>query len=300
MTADKVGVIVMGAGLLGRAVASAAAQRGISCVTVARTPRPGVLQGDLATPAGLAAVRQLVQDRPGCSVVLAHGPVDRDWCEEFPERAAVLHTTLPVALAGTDARVVLVSTDAVFAGDRFTYGDDETPTPVSAYGRAKVAAEEAVADLSRGSVLRVSLLYGWSPVGPQQRLNFAEKCLVTCAEGRVFEAPDDQFVTPLRASDAAETVLWLLTHEHPDLLHLGGPVRLSRAAFAATAAAPYGWERLVRPVAGAASSYASRPANSCLSTSGFLVRNGQLPVAPGPGLESMFAQRPSARAVRGR
>lgn len=94
--------------------------------------------------------------------------------EKAPERAS------EVNVSGTEnivqlclhyrARLVFLSTDYVFSGDRGYYREDETPSPVVHYGKTKWNAEQAVArELSRWAILRTSLVYGWpAPGGPRK------------------------------------------------------------------------------------------------------------------------------------
>jgi len=70
------------------------------------------------------------------------------------------------------AHLVHLSTDLVFDGEQGApYGEHAEPRPVSAYGEAKLHAEQLVRTLHPGSlVVRTSLLYGKPEPGPQERL----------------------------------------------------------------------------------------------------------------------------------
>ena len=70
---------------------------------------------------------------------------------------------LAAACAARGARLVQVSTDYVFAGDAGRpYAEDDVPAPRTAYGRTKLAGEQAVLDRLPGSgyVVRTAWLYG--------------------------------------------------------------------------------------------------------------------------------------------
>jgi len=70
---------------------------------------------------------------------------------------------IAAACAQTGARLLHVSTDYVFAGDgTLPYGEDDPTAPLNAYGRSKLAGEQAVLRLhpEAGYVVRTAWLYG--------------------------------------------------------------------------------------------------------------------------------------------
>ncbi|GJF31036.1 NAD(P)-dependent oxidoreductase [Kitasatospora sp. NE20-6] len=267
--------LIVGSGFVGRAVAARLAAAGDRPVLASRRPPAG--------PAGPwvpldwvpldaadadACARTVDRVRPD-RLVLVHGPSDVTWCEANPEHAAALHTAAAANLtaAAPGLRTVLVSTDNVFDGTS-PHNDESTPTaPANAYGRAKLRAERVVRAAPDTTVLRVSLVYGWEPPESGKWLNFFSSCAHRLRAGDTVEAPDDQWTTPVLVDDVAAVTAAALTAGTPPLLHLGGPDRISRAAWAQAVADGLGLPRSrVRPVPRAAGRYASRPANTCLTS----------------------------------
>jgi dTDP-4-dehydrorhamnose reductase len=89
-----------------------------------------------------------------------------DLAETESSRAFELNAEAPrrlaEAAASTNARLVHVSTDFVFAGDRAVpYDTEADPQPLSVYGKSKRAGELAVIDIlgSAATVVRTSWLY---------------------------------------------------------------------------------------------------------------------------------------------
>ncbi len=113
------------------------------------------------------------------------------------------------------ARLVQISTDFVFDGTKTApYLEEDPPAPLSAYGRSKLAGEEAVLSAASGLVVRASWLFGiagW---------NFVEAILKQVAEGRrTLTVVDDQRGRPTATTDLSAAVLALLEHGAAGTFH---------------------------------------------------------------------------------
>jgi dTDP-4-dehydrorhamnose reductase len=127
-----------------------------------------------------------------------------------------------VAAAAAGRRLVHLSTDVVFRGDRGRYREEDEPDPVNDYGRSKAEAERRVAAAHPGAtIVRTSLMYGGREQGPQERL---------ARENRRFFA--DELRSPVHVGDLAEAILELIELDAPGPLHLGGADDISRFDFA--------------------------------------------------------------------
>lgn len=111
--------------------------------------------------------------------------------------------TVAAACAATGARLVHLSTDYVFSGDRAgPWPEDADPAPRSAYGRTKLAAELAVRRvLPRHWILRTAWLYGAG--GP----NFVRTMTGRARAGTPSAVVDDQHGQPTWAADLARRAL---------------------------------------------------------------------------------------------
>jgi dTDP-4-dehydrorhamnose reductase len=146
--------------------------------------------------------------------------------DEHLERDVVAATTnVARAAAAVGARLVHVSSDLVFDGEREPprrYAEDDEPRPVSAYGSAKLAAERVVLGRHPDAlVVRTSLLYG-NPGGPQERL--------AARDDVTFYT--DEIRTPIHVADLAAALLELARRTETGLLHVAGPDALSRVDLA--------------------------------------------------------------------
>jgi dTDP-4-dehydrorhamnose reductase len=140
------------------------------------------------------------------------------------DRATTFDGAVNVAAAAMDVRLVHLSTDVVFDGEKGApYLEEDEPTPLTDYGRAKADAERAVLAQHPGAlVVRTSLIYGGARPGPQELL---------------AADPDATFFTdevrcPIQVGDLAEALIELAGVELGGVVHVAGADRLSRAEFA--------------------------------------------------------------------
>lgn len=187
-------------GRTGQVVQSLLAAAEAAGVTVIPVGRPEL---DLARP---AVVRQaLANTRPDCIVnAAAYTAVDK--AETEPELALRINGEGAGAVASAAAALgvplIQISTDYVFDGMAPRPWRESDPTaPLSAYGRSKLAGEDAVmASGADWTILRTAWVY--SPYGA----NFA-KTMLRLAESRgEIGVVSDQLGSPTSALDLAEAI----------------------------------------------------------------------------------------------
>ncbi|REF35083.1 dTDP-4-dehydrorhamnose reductase [Thermasporomyces composti] len=221
--------IVTGAGgMLGHDVMVALREAGHEVV--------GLGRGDLDITDADAVRAAFDRHRPDVVVnCAAYTAVDDAETDE--ERAYQVNAVGPRLLAEAAAahgtRLVHVSTDYVFAGDaRAPYAEDAKPAPATAYGRTKLAGEEAVLDTlpTTGVVVRTAWLYG------AHGGNFVRTMMRLERERDTLEVVDDQRGQPTWTVDVAER-----------LVLLGADPRAA-GIFHATSAGEATWYELAREV----------------------------------------------------
>lgn len=225
-------VLVTGAGgLLGGRLAALLAGRGLTVIAARRrAPAPlglAELAVDLVEPGVLE--RTLLDARPEAVVHAAVMGRAGD-CEARPAEAEAVNARLPGLLArrcrAHGIRLIALSTDLVFAGDRAEAGEGDPPGPLSVYGRTKLAGENAVlsADPS-AAVARVALIVGR---GHGRRATASESVAWALAAGRTLRLYADEYRTPVDPQSVASAIALLLAKGGAGRFHLGGPERLSR------------------------------------------------------------------------
>ena len=201
-------VLVAGSGgQLGRALA-ASAPAGVTLIA------PPEAEFDIGNAEQVAAVVAAAQ--PDLLVnAAAWTAVDKAEAEEaaalLVNATAVGHLAAAAAAAG--ARFVQVSTDYVFDGQSCQpYRPDTTPAPASAYGRTKLAGEQAAAAHHPAPlIIRTAWVYA------AQGNNFVRTMLRLMAERDEVRVVADQVGTPTHALSLARAI-WAL-QGHSNVFH---------------------------------------------------------------------------------
>ena len=201
-------VLVAGSGgQLGRALA-ATAPEGVTLIA------PAEADFDIGNA---AQVREVVAAaRPDLLVnAAAWTAVDR---AEADEAAALLVNAtavghLAAAAAAAGAHFVQISTDYVFDGQACQpYRPDTPPAPASAYGRTKLAGEQAAA-ARHPAPLIIRTAWVYAAAGN----NFVKTMLRLMAERDEVRVVADQLGTPTHAASLARAI-WAL-HGHSGIFH---------------------------------------------------------------------------------
>ncbi|MGW6199386.1 SDR family oxidoreductase [Kribbella sp. NPDC055110] len=137
--------------------------------------------------------------------------------------AATADGAVNVALAAGDARLVFVSSDAVFGPRDSAYREDDAPCPTTPYGAAKAAAETAIRAIRPGAVVaRTSIIVGSDGrSGEEQRV----RRLLAGEPGAFYSS---NIRCPVHVADLASALLELLTSDVSGITHVAGPEALSR------------------------------------------------------------------------
>ncbi|NDD28039.1 MAG: dTDP-4-dehydrorhamnose reductase [Proteobacteria bacterium] len=166
------------------------------------------------------AVRDCLAEARCEVVVNCAAFTDVDGCESRVEEAMAINGEGPRNLAAACARqgaaLVHISTDYVFAGDAGrSYEEDDLPRPCNAYGRSKLAGEQAVrATLDRHCIVRTSGLFGLH--GP----SFVRAILAAAQTRDTLRVVRDQVSVPTYVRDLADALRLLVERESRGTWHV--------------------------------------------------------------------------------
>ncbi|MGD9093846.1 MAG: SDR family oxidoreductase [Anaerolineales bacterium] len=244
-------ILVTGAsGLLGLNLALEAAKDhdvvGIIKDHPIKTDTFTVLQTDLLAP---GAVEDLLDQSQPDWIIHCAALANVDACETDPLLAQKLNSELPRKLATYvgrgGARLLHVSTDAVFDGQRGGYSEQDMPNPLSVYARTKLDGERAVVESNPDAIIARVNLYGWSLSGKR---SLAEFFFNNLSGGIGVSGFTDVFFCPLLVNDLADIFLKMLDSGLSGLYHVLSPECISKYQFGTAIAQKFGFDQqLITP-----------------------------------------------------
>jgi len=211
-----------------------------------RTSLFHVRQTDLLAP---KALERLLDETQPDWVIHCAALTDLESCEADPDLAYRLNAELPGRLATLvargGARLIHISTDAVFDGVRGNYTEDDVPNPLSIYARTKLAGESAVmAAASEAGVVRVNL-FGWSLSGKR---SLGEFFVYNLQAGLGVKGFTDVCFCPLLVNDMAPILEQMMGKGLSGLYHLVSCECMSKYDFGVAIARQFGLdEQLITP-----------------------------------------------------
>jgi dTDP-4-dehydrorhamnose reductase len=265
-------LLITGAsGLLGaNLVVDAAAIHEVVAVSRHHPVRhPGVqsVQADLAQ-AGKA--QDIVRAARPAWIIHCAAATDVDACEVEPEMAFRLNRDMAARVAEAarrnGARLVHISTDAVFDGENGHYREADEPHPINAYGRSKLAGEEAVAAAHPEALIVRTNIYGWN-VLPKRSL--AEWFLANLEAGHPCRGFADVWVTTILVNDLGALLWRMLELGLEGIYHVAGAECVSKYDFGVRVAQVFGLDTglIAAAPASEAALRAPRPRRLCLDCS---------------------------------
>lgn len=227
-------ILITGAsGLLGVNIAYEASINhqviGITNRLAIQKTRFDLLTQDLLAP---GAVEKLIEKvEPDC-VIHCAALANLEACEANPDQARKLNSELPGKLAAIvargGARLLHVSTDAVFDGARGDYEETDLPNPLSVYAQTKLAGEYAVAQANPDAIIARVNLFGWSLTGKR---SLAEFFFYNLLAGNRVSGFTDVFFCPLLVNHLAQIFIQMLEADLHGLYHVVSSTSSSKYNF---------------------------------------------------------------------
>ncbi len=242
-------------GLVGAAVARQAAKQNWSVTGVVQRwsgAVPGVTEQVSVDLTDLAEVAKLVRAAQPDGIIHAAAVAEPGAVDAAPDLAQKLNVDLPAALAlaaqSAGARLIHLSSEQVFDGERSPYSVNDALAPLNLYGRQKAESEKRVLAASpAAAVVRAPLLLGNSLSG---RRSVHEKFLEAWTSGRSVKLYRDEIRQACTADNLAAALVELAgRRDLCGVFHWAGAEPVSRWELGRRIAAHFGWdEKWLQPM----------------------------------------------------
>ena len=252
--------------------------------TAAFTP----MMADLLDP---GAVERVLSEAQPDWVIHCAAQANVDACERAPELARELNTELPRKLAQHvargGARLLHVSTDAVFDGQRGEYHEEDATNPINVYAQTKLDAEQAVLDAAPDSIVARINIFGWSPSGKRSLAEFFYNNLKA---GNPVKGFTDVFFCPVLVNDIADIFYAMLDKGLRGLYHVVSSESTSKYNFGLAIAHKCGFDAdLITPSSvSEAGLSAERSPRLSLCVDKLIHDLGLVPPALSPGIDRFY------------
>jgi dTDP-4-dehydrorhamnose reductase len=287
-------ILVTGAsGLLGINVALEAARQhvvfGVVNQRVLQTDAFAVLKADLLEP---GAVERVLDEAQPDWVIHCAALANLEACERNPQLARELNTQLSRKLAQHvargGARLLHVSTDAVFDGRRGDYSEEDAPNPLNHYAQTKLMAERAVAEANADAIIARVNLYGWSLTGTR---SLAEFFFYNLQAGNRVMGFTDVYFCPVLVNDLAQIFFKMFIKELSGLYHVVSSESISKYDFGTAIAEKFHFDpSLIAPKSvGDADLIAPRAPNLTLRVDKLIHDLDEIPPRISTGLDQFYS-----------
>ena len=201
-----------------------------------------------------------------------------DYCEKFERNAFDVNVTGTKNIAEIaeklGVKLIHISTDAVFSGDKKIYLEEDEPNPISVYGKTKLESEKIVSKVNDSVILRPSVLFGWIPFEyvktideSRKTMNFGLWVIDQLYKNNKMSIVNDQINTPTLADNLAENIIEIIKKDLTGIFHLSGLSCISRLDFSKKIAKTLGYsDNLISSISSEKlKQFAPRSLESCLN-----------------------------------
>jgi len=184
-------------------------------------------------------------------VIHASAIASVDVCEDDKENAYKLNVEATRNVADacnkTRAKMVFMSSAAVFDGSKDSHKDEDERIPLNYYGETKVEAEDIVASAGVPFIVaRIDMPYGWERT--ERKNNIVLALLGKMNSGEDVQEISDRFVNPTYMRNLAEVLQALLEKKREGFYNIAGADYLSRYDFAVKVAEAFGKKTQIKSI----------------------------------------------------
>ncbi len=154
-----------------------------------------------------------------------------DYCEENPEQAMAVNaeSVNKFLKYGSDARLIFISSDAVFSDGIHMATEKEKTSPENIYGMTKEAGEKHIKDAGSPHVSIRTTIVGKNL--NLEKIGFVEWIVNSVKDGIEVPLFKDALFTPITIWNLGYELEWIIENEGSDVIHIAGRETISKYDF---------------------------------------------------------------------
>lgn len=216
-----------------------------------------------------------------------------DYCEMHPDEAYQVNIegtrNIVKAAKKINAKVIFISSNAIYDGSNPLYDEKSKPNPIDIYGKTKMEGEKLVTKSGlRYVILRLITMYGWPP--RKGRGNPVTWIIENLKKGQRVKVVNDIYNNHLWAGQATDAI-WAVINKNitNDLFNIAGKDSLNRFDLALNTAKAFNLDTSL--ISAVSSDFfkniAKRPKDTCFNTGKMEKVLGIKPLSINKGLQLM-------------
>lgn len=220
--------ITGGSGLLGERLATIASNDDEIVLSHNSNPTKNTIKCDITDK---NEVEKVINKNKPDAIVHCAAMTDVDLCEDEIDIAYRINSdgtrNMAQAAENIGAKIIYVSTDFVFDGDKGYYSEDDEVNPLGIYAKSKYDGEVQLKKYSTNwAIARVSVLYGW-----HKKANFTTWVINQLRSNNSINIVTDQINSPTYADNAGEAIFEIAKQDKNGIYHTAGNDRINRFDF---------------------------------------------------------------------
>ena len=221
-------IILFGYGFLGKKIYSELEKKDTTIIKTKLNKMENVLQLDISDH---KRISNLIDKEKPDIIINCAGRNDIDFLEKNPEKAKLVNAISPEVIAKKceeyNSRLIHISTDSIFDGEKGMYNENDIPNPKNIYAKTKLQGEKKVLEGCSNSVIVRTNFYG---IDNSQKYLF-NNMLEKLKQKQDIIGFDDVHFTPLSVENLSQQITDVTFSNYNGIIHLGSDKKISKYEF---------------------------------------------------------------------
>lgn len=195
------------------------------------TPNPDVPHPIHADITNHAQIKEIIKELKPQIIIHAAAATNVEQCEDdygYARKVNALATLNLAHLTPEDCKLIYLSTDSVFDGNKEFYAEDDIPFPLNNYARTKLEGEGFVRQLVENHLIVRTNMFGWNRFRGQ---SLSEWIYSNLKDGKPIRMFTDVVFTPLCTTDLAFMIHKFLENDTRGIVNAASSNAMSKFDF---------------------------------------------------------------------